>query len=279
MDEDEGSMRRILENGAAAVVTKSIGLKPRKGHPNPTCIELDHGLLNAMGLSNPGIDAFQSEVRPLSKDDYVIIGSIFGSTTKDFILLAQKMQKYGATAIELNLSCPHAKGYGLEIGQDLALITNITTAVKDATTIPVFVKLSSNVNNIVDCAVAAEHGGADAIVAINTVKAMKIDISAQTPVLGNKVGGYSGQAIKPIGIRCVYEIFEHITIPIIGCGGITNGEDAIEYIMAGAQAVQIGSALYYRNVDVFHTISDEILSWMENHNINTIKDIQGVAHQ
>ena len=279
MDEDEGSMRRILENGAAAVVTKSIGLKPRKGHPNPTCIELDHGLLNAMGLSNPGIDAFQSEVRPLSKDDYVIIGSIFGSTTKDFILLAQKMQKYGATAIELNLSCPHAKGYGLEIGQDLALITNITTAVKDAITIPVFVKLSSNVNNIVDCAVAAEHGGADAIVAINTVKAMKIDISAQTPVLGNKVGGYSGQAIKPIGIRCVYEIFEHITIPIIGCGGITNGEDAIEYIMAGAQAVQIGSALYYRNVDVFHTISDEILSWMENHNINTIKDIQGVAHQ
>jgi dihydroorotate dehydrogenase (NAD+) catalytic subunit len=232
-----------------------------------------------MGLSNPGIDVFKGEITPLIKDGYPIIGSIFGSTSDEFNSLAKKMEEYGATAVELNLSCPHAEGYGLEIGQDPTLIEQITRAVKNHISIPVFVKLSSNVNDISDCAIAAEKGGADALVAINTVKAMKIDISSGFPVLGNKIGGYSGKAIKPIGIRCVYEIYKKVSIPIIGCGGITSGEDAIEYIMAGAQAVQIGSAVYYRNVEVFQQICDEILQWMKEQKISSFQKIKGVAHQ
>jgi dihydroorotate dehydrogenase (NAD+) catalytic subunit len=141
------------------------------------------------------------------------------------------------------------------------------------------VKISSNVNDIGACALAAENGGADAIVAINTVKAMKIDIVAKMPVLGNKVGGYSGKAIKPIGVRSVYDIFPNISIPIIGCGGITTGEDAIEYVMAGASAIQIGSAIYYRGIDVFQKICDEITQWMEKNNYTSINQFKGVAHE
>ena len=150
---------------------------------------------------------------------------------------------------------------------------------KQQINLPVFVKLSSNVNDIANCAKAAEEGGADAIVAINTVKAMRIDINTQTPILGNKVGGYSGKAIKPIGIRCVYDIYEKVSIPIIGCGGITTGEDAIEYIMVGATALQIGSAVHYRGVDVFNKICDEIKQWMDKNNYSSLSEIKGVAHQ
>jgi dihydroorotate dehydrogenase (NAD+) catalytic subunit len=279
MDEDAGSMNRILDNHVGAVVTKSIGLYPREGHPNPTCIELEHGLLNAMGLPNPGINEFTKEIDDLNKNNHIIIGSIFGSNSDEFISLAQKMEESGVNAVELNLSCPHAQGYGLEIGQQPSLIKEITVAVKQQISIPVFVKLSSNVNDITKCAIAAEEGKADAIVAINTVKAMKIDINARIPVLGNKVGGYSGKAIKPIGVRCVYDIYKSISIPIIGCGGITTGEDAIEYVMAGATAIEIGSAIYYRDVDVFNKICNEMKQWMKNEKISSLSELIGVAHQ
>ncbi len=279
MDEDAGSMTRILENKASAVVTKSIGLTPRKGHVNPTCIVLNHGILNAMGLPNPGIKNYKQEIEQIKTNDKPIIGSIFASTSAGFKQLAITMQSYDVDAIELNLSCPHAKGYGLEIGQNTNLINEITSIVTKNVTIPVFVKLSSNVNNIADCAQAAEHAGADAIVAINTVKAMKINIEAQLPVLGNKKGGYSGKAIKPIGIRSVYDIYEKISIPIIGCGGITTGRDAIEYLMAGSQLLQIGSAIYYRGINVFSKIITEIEQWMSQHDYQNISELVGAAHQ
>lgn len=279
MDEDAGSMKRILQNGAAAVVTKSIGIKPRLGHHNPTCISLDCGILNAMGLPNPGIIEYQKEIEETKKSNKPIFGSIFGSNVREFELLAKKMQAYGTSAVELNLSCPHAEGYGLEIGQDSSLIETITSAVKRTVNIPVFVKLSSNVNTISSCATAAAKGGADAIVAINTVKAMSINIEARRPVLGNKKGGYSGRAIKPIGIRAVFDIYEHINIPIIGCGGITTGRDAIEYLMAGATALQIGSAIYYRGINAFNKILTEITQWMNQNQYHQIKELIGVAHQ
>lgn len=279
MDEDAGSMMRILEHGASAVVTKSIGLTPRKGHVNPTCITLEHGILNAMGLPNPGINHYKSEIEQIKTIHKPIIGSIFAATSAEFKQLAISMQTYGVNAIELNLSCPHAEGYGLEIGQNIDLINDITKVVKKNVSLPVFVKLSSNVNNISNCALAAEKAGADAIVAINTVKAMKINIEAQLPVLGNKKGGYSGKAIKPIGIRSVYDIYEKISIPIIGCGGITTGEDAIEYLMAGAQLLQIGSAVYYRGIDVFSKINTEIKEWMSQHQYQHITELIGAAHQ
>lgn len=279
MDEDAGSMKRVINCGAGAVVTKSIGLKPREGYANPTVVELEHGILNAIGLSNPGIKNFENEIKTLKKSNITIFGSIFGSNTDEFVELAKKMQNYGVDALELNMSCPHAKGYGLEIGSDPKLVKEITSNVKKSVKIPVFVKISPNLMNIVEIAKSAEKGNADAIVAINTVKAMKINLELQTPVLSNKTGGYSGKAIKPIGVRCVYDISKNINIPIIGCGGITTGEDALEYIMAGASAVQIGSAIYYRGIDVFKKICDEIKQWMKQHGYNDISKLVGASHK
>ena len=278
MDEDAGSMERIFNSGAGAIVTKSIGLKPRGGYSNPTVIELEHGILNAMGLPNPGIEEFKEEIKIFKKSNIPIIGSIFGSNSKEFIELAKKMEYYGVDALELNMSCPHAKGYGLEIGSDEKLVKEITSKVKEVTKIPVFVKVSPNLMNIVDIAKAAEKGNADGIVAINTVKAMKIDLELKMPVLANKIGGYSGKAIKPIGVRCVYEISQCVDIPVVGVGGITTGEDALEYIMAGASAVQIGSAIYYRGIDAFKNICNEIGIWMKNHGYKNISELIGVAH-
>jgi len=234
MDEDAGSMKRIFDCGASAVVTKSIGLKSREGYPNPTFAELEHGILNAMGLPNPGINEFGGEIRKLKDSNVPIIGSIFSTNSHEFVELSKKMQNYGVDALELNMSCPHAKGYGLEIGSDPKLVREITSKVKESTNIPVFVKLSSNLTDIVEIAKSAEDGNADGIVAINSVKAMKIDLELKMPVLANKTGGYSGMAIKPIGMRGVYEIAKNVDIPVIGVGGVTTGEDALEDIMAGA---------------------------------------------
>ncbi|RLF40729.1 MAG: dihydroorotate dehydrogenase [Thermoplasmata archaeon] len=278
LDETAGSMISILENGAAAVVTKSIGLKPRKGYPNPTIIELEYGILNAMGLPNPGIKEYREEIIEVKRNGGIIIGSIFGSTPEEFISLAEKMESYGVNALELNLSCPHASGYGLEVGQDRKLVKTIVEEVKNSVHIPVFAKISSNLSDISSIAKAIIDGDADGIVAINTVKAMTIDLELQKPILSNKIGGYSGRAIKPIGVRCVYEITEEYSIPVIGVGGIVSGEDALEYIMAGASAVEIGSGIYYRGVDIFKKICREIESWMELHNYRNIKDLIGVAH-
>jgi len=279
MDEDAGSMKRISKSGSGGVVTKSIGINPRKGYPNPTVIEIECGILNAMGLPNPGIDEFKYEIIELKKSDIKIIGSIFGSNSEEFIKLAEKMEEYGSDAVELNMSCPHAKGYGLEIGSDPDIVYEIVKKVKQKINIPVFVKISPNLHNIIEIAQIIEKAKADAIVAINTVKAMKIDIDIRKPVLANKIGGYSGKAIKPIGVRCVYEIYENTKIPIIGVGGITSGEDAIEYILAGASAIEIGSAIYYRGIDVFNKICKEIKNWMKENKIERISDFIGEAHR
>ena len=279
MDEDAGSMERIFNSGAGAIVTKSIGLKPREGYANPTVIELEHGVLNAMGLPNPGIEGFGEEIKKLKGSNVPVIGSIFGSNSNEFVKLAQKMQDYGADALELNLSCPHAQGVGLEIGSDPKLVKEITSEVKKSTKIPAFVKISPNLMNIVDIAKSAEKGNADGIVAINSVKAMKIDLELKMPVLANKVGGYSGKAIKPIGVRCVYDVSKNVGIPVIGVGGITTGEDALEYIMAGASALQIGSAVYYRGLDAFKKIQNEIEDWMKRHNYNNLSELIGAAHK
>ncbi len=278
MDEDAGSMKRVFENGASSIVTKSIGLKPKKGYNNPTFVELENGILNAMGLPNPGIDDFKNEVETLKRYNVPVIGSIFGSNSNEFLDLGMKMQKFGADALELNLSCPHAKGYGVEIGSDIKLVEKIVTCLKDNIEIPIYVKISSNLTNILEIAEMIEKSNADAIVAINSVKAMKIDLDFKTPVLSNKYGGYSGKAIKPIGVRCVYELFENVKIPIIGVGGINSGEDALEYIMAGASAVQIGSGLYYRGIDVFQKVCSEIINWMKTNSYKKLYDLIGVAH-
>jgi dihydroorotate dehydrogenase (NAD+) catalytic subunit len=242
-----GSLKRIAESGAGAVVTKSIGLEPKGGHSNPSMVEVDCGYLNAMGLPNPSYKNFQGEIDIAKEAGVPVIASIFGGCSLDFSEIAGALR---ADAFELNVSCPHAHGYGAEIGTDPELVEEITRAVKRAANVPVWVKLTPNVTNIKDIGLAAESGGADAVVAINTVRGMAIDIESGYPILGNKFGGLSGRAIKPVAIKCVYDLYEALDIPVIGVGGISDYKDVIEFMMAGAQAVEIGSAVG-NNINIF----------------------------
>jgi dihydroorotate dehydrogenase (NAD+) catalytic subunit len=273
------SLDKVLCSGAAAVVTKSIGIEPRDGYANPTIVELENGLINAMGLPNPGIDNFVEELKIALKAGRPVIGSIFGKNEEEFVTLARKMESFGTHAVELNLSCPHAEGYGAEIGSDAIQVLKIVSAVKSNVDIPVFAKLSPNVANIKEIAQAVEKGNGDGIVAINTVKAMAIDPDLRIPILSNKFGGLSGKAIKPIGLRCVYEIFETVKTPIIGCGGVETGTDAVEYIIAGASAVQLGTAIWKRGTDVFRDVCNEIEAYMKAHDFSSIGEMIGIAHR
>ncbi|MDI6917305.1 MAG: dihydroorotate dehydrogenase [Thermoplasmatales archaeon] len=270
------SLLNVARNGAGAVTTKSIGIKPKKGNKNPTVLETEHGLINAVGLANPGIDEYENEIKIALKSKIPVIGSIFGKDKKEFVYLAKKMGSFGVSAVELNLSCPHAKGYGIEIGDDKKLVYDIVKNLKKSVDIPVFVKISVH-TNIVSLAKNIESAKADAIVAVNSLKGMKIDLDLRMPVLSNKIGGYSGPGIKPVGVRTVYEIASSVKIPVIGCGGIMNGEDAVEYMMAGASAVQIGSGVYYRGVDVFRKICKEIKTWMKKNSYKKIDEIVGIG--
>ncbi|TET91636.1 MAG: dihydroorotate dehydrogenase [Methanomassiliicoccales archaeon] len=271
-------LMRVAESGAGAVVTKSIGLEPREGHPNPTVIEFEFGLLNAVGLANPGIEDFREQFQIAKKGEVPVIGSIFGKGAGEFVDLATKMEDYGASAVELNLSCPHAEGLGQEIGAEPKNVELITKEVKGSVSIPVFPKLTPNVKDIVALADAASKGGADAVVAINSVRAMAISPETKMPILANKIGGLSGTAIRPIGVRCVYEIWREVSIPIIGVGGISSGMDALQYLMAGASAVQIGSGVWIGGPGVFSNVCKEIEEFLEENGHKSVKEVIGAAH-
>lgn len=275
LDENGHTMKRILEEGAGGVVTKSIGTDERTGYRPPIVAEIDEGLINAVGLTNPGIDQFGEEISIALQAGKPVIGSIFGSTTEDFISLATKMEKYGVTGIELNLSCPHVKGYGTEVGSDPDLVEDIVTEIKGKTRIPLFAKLSPNVSDILAIAKAAEK--ADAYVLINTVKGMAVDVYAKRPVLTNGYGGLSGKAVKPVGIRYVYEVRKETGKEIVGVGGIENALDTIEYIMAGASAVQIGTAVIKHGRSVFNKIKEGMLDFMKEENYSRISEMTGAA--
>jgi len=268
LDMTRESMERF--NEAGAVVTKSVGMEERKGYGNPSVVELEHGILNAMGLPNPGADYYAKEIEKIGIEN--VIGSIFGKDEKEFAEVAKKFEGR-VKAIEMNMSCPHAGGYGA--GFPTEEIRKTVRAVKESVDMPVFVKLGSE--NIMERAVEAEAGGADAIVAINTVRAMAIDVDTGIPILANKVGGYSGPAIKPIGVRCVYELAGAVEVPVIGVGGITTAYDVIEYMMAGASAVQIGSGIYYRGDNIFGEICNELREWLKGRNYRSIIDVIGTA--
>jgi len=246
------SLNRILSLGAGGVVTKSIGPDPKDGHAGPCLVVLEDGLLNAMGLPNPSKE-FVDEITSLAKKPVVV--SIFGGNPAEFARVASWFEGRVA-GFELNLSCPHAEGYGAAIGTDPALVEACTRAVS-VTGIPTWVKLTPNVTDITSIGKAAERGGATAIVAINTVKAMRISTGMRRPMLGNRYGGLSGSAIFPIAVRCVYELYEACNIPIIGCGGVATADNVIEMMMAGASAVEIGSAVY-NDAKVFETIKAEL---------------------
>ncbi|OGS56200.1 MAG: dihydroorotate dehydrogenase B catalytic subunit [Euryarchaeota archaeon RBG_19FT_COMBO_56_21] len=278
LDETGKSMLMVAKAGAGAIVTKSIGKEPRVGHSGPTIVELPQALLNAMGLPNPGIEAYAAEIAEARAGEIPIIGSVFGGSEEEIAELAKAMQGVGVAAVELNLSCPHAKGYGAEIGSTPEMVEAICRSVKETVTIPVFAKLTPNTSSIASLAKAAEKGGADAVVAINTLKGMVISPEAKMPVLGNRYGGLSGPAIRPIGVRCVYEIYEAVNIPVIGVGGISTGREAVEYIMAGARAVQIGTAIWREGPEVFSKICREIMDFMDEYGYSKVSEMTGVAH-
>lgn len=269
-----GSLKRIAQAGAGAVVTKSIGAVPKAGYSNPCMVEVDCGYLNAMGLPNPSYKNFQDEIDKAKEGGVPVIASIFGSDADEFSEIAQTLCP---DAFELNLSCPHAKGYGAELGTDPALVEEITRAVKNAVEVPVWVKLTPNVTDITSIGLAAERGGADAVVAINTVRGMAIDIESGYPILGNKFGGLSGRAIRPIAIKCVYDLFKALDIPIIGVGGISDWRDAIEFIIAGARAVEIGSAVG-NNINIFDDISSCMEAFLTEKEWS-LNNIYGMAHE
>lgn len=269
------SLKRIADMGAGAVITKSIGTEPKYGHPNPSMIALEYGFINAMGLPNPSYGEFSKELDMAQSSRVPVIASIFGATEEEFCRVAVGLP--GAAAYELNVSCPHAKGYGMQIGTDPELVRNITGAVKKTVNAPVWVKLTPNVTDIRELGLAAQHGGADAIVAINTLKAMAIDIDTGYPILGNVFGGLSGPAVKPVAVRCVYELYDVLDIPVIGVGGVSNWADAIEFMMAGASAVEIGSAVY-EDLSVFASVSMGISDYLDRKNL-TLKELIGMAHR
>ena len=273
------SLKRAAEAGAGAVITKSLGLKPRIGYSNPTLVQVDCGLLNAMGLPNPGVHHFVEEISEAKKGGAPVIISIYGFSSEDFGEAAKVAAEAGADALELNVSCPHVEKTGSEIGQSPQLVAEVVEKVKSIVNKPVFVKLTPNVTDITEIAEAAVKAGADTITAINTVRAMAINVETTRPVLANKVGGLSGPAIKPIAIRCVYEVYRKVNIPVIGCGGVTTWQDAVEFMLAGASAVQIGTAIAFEGLGVFKSIVEGIDSYLENMNFESVKEIVGIAHK
>ena len=275
------SLVNAAKNGAGAVISKSANLAGRKGHPSPVIIANDTFVMNAVGLSNPGVDDVIDELKYAIKNSpSPVIASFFGNTKEDFGIVAERISEARPALLEVNISCPNTDD---DLGRPFSLLpetaAEVTRIVKNRTKIPIAVKLSPNVYDIREIAKAVEDAGADMITAINTAgPGMVIDIKTGRPVLSNKTGGISGAAIKPIAVRCVYDIYKTVKIPIIGVGGVTYGKDAVEMMMAGASAVEIGSAVYYRGIDVFRKIENEMLQWMKENKVKSVKEIVGAAH-
>ncbi|MFH0868395.1 MAG: dihydroorotate dehydrogenase [Candidatus Woesearchaeota archaeon] len=272
-------LERVGKNGAGAVTLKSLCHKERDGNKNPTMFGCDNMFLNAVGLPGQGIDNAVKDFERLDNLSVPVIGSIYGYTIEQFGQVAKKMASLKPAMIEVNISCPNLD-YSKPYYADANLTAKVTQEVKrNSGKIPVSIKLSPNVYNINEIAKAAEKSGADAITAINTANGMTINVDARKPILSSKVGGVSGPALKPIAVRCVYEIYETIKIPIIGTGGVTYGKDAIEMIMAGATAVGIGTGVYYRGIDVFKKVCDEMTVWMKKNKVKSLSEIRGCAHK
>ena len=268
--------KRLHNAGAGAVVTKSLSKEPWEGYPNPTIFSVKGGgWINAVGLSNPGAETFAKMIEP--NNDVPIIVSLVGSIEDDFEYMMKKFDKCNVSAYELNLSCPHVAKVGLEVGDDTELVSKIIKKVKSVTDVPIIAKVGLGKSDYLKTVEAAVSSGVDAITAINTVRAMAIDVETQLPILSNKIGGLSGTPIKPIALRCVYEISSKFDIPIMGCGGISSWEDAVEFILAGASVVQFGSVMGDHWDEVFSEINNGIEKFMERKGYSTIGEMVGRA--
>jgi dihydroorotate dehydrogenase (NAD+) catalytic subunit len=278
-------LARAARLGAGAVTAKSAGPLPRRGHPNPIVVDWGGGLINAVGLPNPGAER-QAELLAQAKatlkpQGVPLIASIFAGTAEEFAMVARTVLGAHPDLLELNISCPNVHD---DLGQPFAAscagAVSVVEAVRPVCDVPLFVKLAPNVPDIGHIAAGVIAAGADGITAINTMPGMVIDVESAQPVLTNKSGGLSGPAIRPIAVRCIYEIAEAVPgVPIIGTGGVTTGRDAAELIMAGATAVGVGSAVYVRGLEVFQKLTRELVEFMAAHSYTRIDEMGGLAHR
>lgn len=272
-------LERVWANGCGLPTMKSIGPAPRDGHKNPTVIDLGAGMINAVGLPTPGYLNMEEEWQELGTRKFPVNASIYGGSVEEFVKVAEFVSAKGPDFIELNISCPNSDRHGMLFGVNADSSHAVVSAVKKVIDVPLIAKLTPAAPNIGAIAKACEDAGANAICAINTAgPGMVIDIESRLPVLAFKKGGLSGPMIRPIAVRCVYDIFQAVSIPIIGLGGITTGEDAVEIIMAGASLVGMGSAVRYRGINVFNRVNKELDAWLDAHN-TTIDEIRGAAHR
>ena len=266
-------------NKLGAVVTKGVANVPWPGNPTPRVAEVYGGMLNAVGLQNPGIDLFVERDIPFLKQfDTKIMVNVCGHSTEEYIEVVERLSDQPVDLLEINISCPNVKEGGIAFGQDPKAVEAITKEMKKHAAQPVIMKLSPNVTDITEMARAAEAGGADGLSLINTITGMKIDINRQKFVLANKTGGMSGPAIHPVAVRMVYQTAQAVRLPIVGMGGIMNAEDAIEMILAGATAVSVGTA-HFTNPHVTEEIVAGIRDYMERYQVADIKDLVGAVHE
>lgn len=275
------SMAKVASSGAGGITCKSISKNVRKGHPNPVIQVFEHGVVNAVGLSSTGVENTNKELEILkTNSDCVVIASVFGGTKEEFAQTVDLLDIKNIDAVELNISCPNVHDeFGLPFSSSPKTACEVVSFVRNKTKLPLIVKLSPNFPNIGLIAKACEDNGADGITAINTVgPGMLIDINTYRPKLSNKTGGVSGPAILPIAIRCIYDIYKNVKIPIIGMGGITNYEDALQIVMAGATLYGVGSGILYKGMTVFDSINKGIEKYLKEKNMQ-YEDLIGIVHK
>lgn len=259
-----------------AFVTKGLSLKPRAGNPTPRVVETPAGMLNAIGLQNVGLEAFVAEKVPLLRDvDTPCIANFFGNTVEEYAEMARRLDAIPEVAgLEMNISCPNVKCGGIQFGSDPASAANVVAACRAASSKPLIVKLSPNVTDVVAMARACVDAGADALSLINTLVGMSINVKTRRPVLANITGGLSGPAIKPVALRMVWQVAQAVKVPLIGIGGIMSATDVVEFLLAGATAVQVGTASFV-TPSIAQTIAEDLYRWMQDNNVNDVRDLIG----
>jgi len=276
-------LKRVAHNGAGAVTTKSCSLKPRPGYHNPVVLDWGPGLINAVGLSNPGVEVMVEEIQAAKEQlaplKIPVVASIFAETIYGFGAIARFISEAEPDIIEVNISCPNIDDrYRLMFAADPYVAAQVTRRVKRNTDVPILVKISPNVTNIIRIAQEAVEAGADGITAINTLgPGVILDIETGRPVLAHGAGGVSGPAMRPIAVRCVRDICRAVDVPVVAVGGVTTGRDVIEMILVGATAVGIGSAVAYQGMEVFQKVCNELQGYMERHEYEKLADFRGKA--
>ena len=275
-------INRLVHCNLGAVVTKSIGPTARLGYPNPTVIglpgDLKGSLLNAVGLSNPGVSEFKRECEKIDSQDIPVIASVFGADADEISEVVETLDNTQIACFEVNLSCPHGGKYGLALGTVPKTVTHVIEVMKDSTRKPVWAKLTPNVTDIVAIGQAAEEGGADAVVAVNTLQALAVDIWARKLVLSHGVGGLSGSCLRPVALRCVKQLYDNLDIPVIGVGGIGSWKNVAEFMLVGASAVQIGSALHECKPELFFSqLSHGFEEYLRREGFSKARELVGLA--